>query len=516
MIIARAMASFAVTAGLAAVGLVAPSGGAVRDGAAGQVQLDATVPPEAPKAVKVGKTSIKLSWPRHELAWHYEVRYGTQAGGAGGTVTDIGDRRRVGGLSNATRYHVQYRAVSGARDGRWDAVAPRSAWSEPLRLRTSAAVPGKFTAVKATGGIDRIRLRWKKTRNTTRYTVKVADNRGMTRNLRTYPGISGTRFTIRNLTRGSRSGMPSYVRIRAHNKGLTMRDSKRYRVYPAPPKVSGAEKISVASYNVLCAVCTPGTSKAPSWQRRVPAMMKTIRAKKPGVILLQEALNVPVPGSPGVLAMKSFSRKLNRAGYRLDRQPEKASRHIQNRVAYKQSRYTLLRSGTFRLPTPRNERVRGASWAKLESKSTGRKFFAVSYHVSPELPLRGAKSKTSTMRRVDRKMRQLNPHRRPVVAGGDMNSGFNQPPGNVPHRAMIRAGWTDAASAVKRDRAEYPTYNGYRKRQKKTLSRIDYIFTKNIRGTLSYENVVKVDRKGRLRSLPGSDHNMVLARMKLR
>jgi GH18 family chitinase len=89
-------------------------------------------------------------------------------------------------------------------------------------------------------------------------------------------------------------------------------------------------------------------------------------------------------------------------------------------------------------------------------------------------------------------------------------------PSNLPHEAMIKAGWTNAASSAAKTDFLYPTTNSYKKQQKSTSGRIDYIFTKNIAGTVSYENVLDIDRSGRLCSTPGSDHNMVLAKVKLK
>ncbi|WP_171059238.1 hypothetical protein [Arthrobacter crystallopoietes] len=50
---------------------------------------------------------------------------------------------------------------------------------------------------------------------------------------------------------------------------------------------------------------------------------------------------------------------------------------------------------------------------------------------------------------------------------------------------MIKAGWTDAASSAAKTDFLYPTTNSFKKQQKSTFGRIDYIFTKYIAGTVS-------------------------------
>ena len=311
--------------------------------------------------------------------------------------------------------------------------------------------------------------------------------------------------------------MPNFIRVYAHNKEAKTRTSKRYTAFAAAPKIAGTEKLSVASYNLLCALCKgrPGV-KCAAWTTRVNTIMKTISAKKPDILLLQEASNYKVPGTKRTQSMVDFRKRLKKAGYALDRSPEKlGSSHYSNRIAYNSKKYKLVKKGTFALPTAKGANKRGAAWALLKSRKSGKQFYALSFHVDPKIPLSGKGSKAETMRLIDRKLGARNSKNRPVLIAGDMNSHYYQRPSNVPHETMMELGWTDAASSASKKNFGYSTFNGYHKRQASSWSRIDYIFTKNINGTLSYENVVDVDKKGRLRSVPGSDHNMVLAKVRL-
>ena len=468
----------------------------------------------APKLVSAGYTGFTLDWNLVSGANRYEVRYSTRSDLAGAPVVEKVNSRYLGDLDDATTYYIQYRALyrePGSDYGEY----VRSAWSPTLKATTQADYPGAFTTLEAAGGADSITVAWNRTADTTHYTVKVADNMAMTLRPRTFSNVTGTSLKITGLTHGSRSSMPSFIRVYAHNKTYKTRTSVRLTAYPAAPALGGSEPLTVASQNLLCASCT--VTGAPHWNTRKLTHLKTIKTKNPDVLLLQEAMNVNIPGTANTKAMTDFQARLKTLGYALDRTPERAgTKHYWNRIAYKSSKYTLVKRGTFALPTPTGLDRRGAAWVALKSKKTGKIAYAVSYHVDPKLPLTGSVSKTAVMQTIDRQMKTINTRNRAVIVGGDMNSSFYQLPSNAPHEAFIKAGWTDTASSAAKTDFLYPTTNGFKTQQKSTFGRIDYIFTKNIAGTVSYENVLDIDAAGRLRSTPGSDHNMVLAKLKLK
>jgi len=474
------------------------------------VQAEAVAaPPKAPQVIDRSRVSFDLKWPDYSGADHYVVRYGTRSDFTGAKTVTKFTSRNIGGLANATMYYIQYRPVNGAGDA-------LTGWSGTLKATTLAYHPGKFTSIKAKGGQDSITVSWSKPAHATHYSVKIADDLKMTRNVRTFDNIKGTTYTIRNVPNGSRSAMPNFIRVYAHNKGFETRQSQRVTAYAGAPKASGKEQVSVASWNVLCAICKgdPGTNP-PRWTKRAGILEKTIKSKRPDVLLLQEAKNYKVPGAESTKSMDDFAKRLKKAGYALDRKPEKpGSDHYSNRIAYSTKKFKLVKKGTFSLPKAEGENKRGAVWTLLKSRTTGRQFYAVSYHVDPNIPLTGKNSKADTMKRIDAKMASLNKKKLPVIIGGDANTDYYQLPSNAPHETMMALGWTDAASSAKKTNYMYSTFNGYH-RQIKSWSRIDYIFTKGIKGTVSYENVLNVDSKGRLRSTPGSDHNMILAKVKL-
>ncbi|GER22006.1 hypothetical protein NCCP1664_05030 [Zafaria cholistanensis] len=468
----------------------------------------------APTVTAVTTAGVGLAWPDHAGAHHYEVRHSTSPAFTDAVVEEKYNSRYVDGLANATTYHIQYRALTRPPGAPYGTYVP-TGWSDTLTVTTEARFPGAFTTLEATGGLDSITVRWNETAYTTHYTVVVADDHKMTRNKRTFENVTGTSLTVRDLSQGSRTGMPTFVKVSAHNKTYLTRTSRRLTAYAAAPEVAGTETLRFAAQNLLCSTCkVPGKTFAP-WATRVKTHLATIKAQNPDVLILNEAANQPLPGTKKVRSMDGFVAGLKKQGYALDSRLEKAGqRDVPNRVAYKSAKYALVDKGWFKLPTARGENQRTAAWVLLKSRRTGKEFYAVSTHVSVNLPQTGATSKESSAELVVRRMAGINGQDLPMVLGGDMNSSFYQQP-NAPHSAFIADGWTDTASSANRTNYLYPTtHYGTGRKLEQTYGRIDYLFTKNIAGTVSYRNVITV-KDGTVVSKHGSDHTMVTATAKL-
>lgn len=459
-------------------------------------------------------SSILLEWPAYPMANRYEVRFSVRADFTDATIVEKVNSRTVSTLKDGTKYYFQYRALlraPGTPAGTYD----RSEWSATSSATTNALFPGAFTSVKAPGGADSLNVRWNKTANTTHYTVTVADDHAMKRNKRVFTNIKSTSFTVKKLTHGSRSGMPTFVQVQAHNKGFKTRTSSRITAYAAAPKVVGTELVSIGSQNLLCASCVPSGPKRAHWKTRVKIHMDTIKNEKLDVILLQEALNQNIPGSK-TKTMDDLGKRLKSLGYALDRTPEKGGpNQMVNRVAYNSSKYQALKRGTFALPAAKGGGVRGAAWVLLKSKKTGKQFYVASVHIDPKLPQSGKVSKDSNAALINKQMTKINKKNLPVVVGGDFNSSFYAVP-NTPHQQLMKSGWTDAASSASRTNyMRATTSKGTGSTMGSTYGRIDYVFTKNIAGTVSYKNVVKF-KGNKIVSKHGSDHHMVVAKVKLK
>ncbi|MFF5790742.1 hypothetical protein ACFY5D_01705 [Paeniglutamicibacter sp. NPDC012692] len=469
-----------------------------------------------PNISGVTSGSVNLSWPTHEGDHSYEVRYSVRPDFNDAKMEVKFDSRTIRGLADGTKYYFQYRVrthVPKTPSG----VYERSAWSATSSATTDALFPNAFSSVKTTGGVDSINVRWSKTTNTTHYTVIVADDVSLKENKRVFTNIKGTSFTVNDLNNGSRSGMPTFVQVQAHNKGFHTRSARRITAYPAAPKLSGCEAVTIASQNLMCATCIVPGAKRAHWNTRVKIHMDTIKAEKPDVILIQEGLNQHIPGSKTkAKSMEDLAKRLKAQGYVLERKPEKpGSKQYSNRVAYKKAEFKALKHGVFRIPNAKGEDRRGAAWVLLQSKKTGKQFYAVSVHISPKLPQTGNVSMASSAELINAKLATINKKSLPIVTGGDFNSSYYDSP-NSPHTTLVKAGWTDAASSAKRTNyMRATTSQGTGSKMALTYGRIDYIMTKNISGTVSYKNVVST-KNNRIVSQHGSDHHMVVAKIKIK
>ncbi|MGL3807222.1 hypothetical protein ACSYDW_14100 [Paeniglutamicibacter sp. R2-26] len=464
----------------------------------------------------VTSVSVHLAWPKQQGAHSYEVRYSIRPDFKDARIEAKYESRTIGGLDNGTRYYFQYRVRTHAPKAP-AGVYELSAWSETATATTRALFPGSFSSVKTRGGEDSITINWNKTSNTTHYSVVVADDVSLKKNRRVFTNIKGTGFTVHDLKNGSRSGMPTFVQVQAHNKGYHTRTARRIAAYPAAPRLSGGELVTVASQNLMCATCIVPGAKRAHWNTRVKIHMDTIKAENPDVILIQEGLNQRIPGSrTKAQSMGELSKRLKSQGYVLERKPEKpGSAQYSNRVAYKKAKFKSLKHGVFKIPHAKGEDRRGAAWVLLQSKKTGKQFYAVSVHISPKLPQTGKTSMASSAELINATLGKINKKNLPIVTGGDFNSSYYDGP-NSPHTTLLKTGWTDTASSAKRTNyMRATTSQGTGSTMGSTYGRIDYIMTKNISGTVSYKNVVTI-KKGKIVSRHGSDHHMVVAKIRIK
>jgi endonuclease/exonuclease/phosphatase family metal-dependent hydrolase len=131
--------------------------------------------------------------------------------------------------------------------------------------------------------------------------------------------------------------------------------------------------LRVGSYNIMCENCSKGKA---TWATRRGPLVATIRAQDLDVLGVQEASIGRIPGGG-----YQYSDLINRLGspYKLTENSRKAS--PDNRVIYNSDRVKLIKEGVVALP--RGPSRRFLSWAILEQKSTGKRFFFSSTHLEP-------------------------------------------------------------------------------------------------------------------------------------
>jgi len=305
---------------------------------------------------------------------------------------------------------------------------------------------------------------------------------------------------------------------------------------------SKAKVVRVATFNVRTARATHDKR---SWLKRSPDVAREILSRNPGVVALQELGPGRADGKKGTLKGRvrqttSLTNSLKRLGggrYKLVRTTSyfaPGTKHGTQgaRILYDSSRFTLKtrcpektgkrnfnKSCAFDLPLApgdSKEKLRSAAYAEFADKRTGHRFFVVSAHMdsrhskSNKVEAKYNRLRASQARAVANKLARVNPHNRPVVFGGDINSWRTDRGRYAPHRALVAKGYRDAAKAKVRINYAYTTVNHYDVKLKKSRSgngtRLDVIMVKGARGVTRYENKMAVVDRSR-----PSDHNMGVA-----
>ena len=339
------------------------------------------------------------------------------------------------------------------------------------------------------------------------------------------------------------SGRHLYIRLFAVNKdGSATRSrafSKERAVLLRGLAPAKGVVVRVATFNVRTA---RATTDARNWLTRAPDVAAEIKQRLPGVVLLQElgpgradGRDISLGGTPRQTT--SLLTALQRAGlssYRLVRTTGYVKPGTEHgtqgaRILYDARRYRLVTdcpettagsswnpSCSFDLPiwgTDEDERRR-AAYAELEDIGSGRRFFVVSAHLDSRHSSNTSTEKNyNTLRgrqaaaAVDG-VAKLDPHRRPLVFGGDVNSWQANRIGYAPHDALVSRGFVDAAAAQVAYNLKYSTINHFDRTVKASGtygSRLDVVMARGARGINRYENKLEVTSSRR-----PSDHNMVL------
>jgi len=441
----------------------------------------------APSNKEINTTSFLMNWKNVAKANHYQIQVSTKSNFKNAKTQDRYNHKWSGEVAQNTTYYSRYRAVYKNKNKK-----TYSSWSKVLKTTTKPKTPLSFTTkVKTTS--NSATLTWGKSKYATKYRVVVADNQAVNKN----PKITWTTKNTAKVSLNSRDGQVKFLKVTAYN-GSKYTHSNILTATAQSPAVAKGENIKVASQNVLCFDCTvKGVKNSDiTWAKRSVIHLAEIKAKNPDVLLLQEAWN-PNNG------LTSFYTNLKNQGYtEAHKNPTYTGGGYSNRVYYKSSKYTQISAGDFSIPGEK----RGATWALLKSKSTGKEFYVVSTHLSPfDTPAVRAKSAEV----INAQMDKLNTKKKTIIVGGDMNTQPGEA-AKTAHTTFIQKGWTDAASAKKAVNKQYSTHNAFTKSNfNPDYNRLDYIYSKNTGGWSTYENVVKVS-KGKIVDKHGSDHNMIV------
>ena len=307
--------------------------------------------------------------------------------------------------------------------------------------------------------------------------------------------------------------------------------------------------LRVATFNVRT---VKATKDKRNWLLRKDDVANEILTSRAGVVLLQEISPGRADGKGGSTAKvgrqtttllaqlakqggKAYDYKMNRTTLLVKTGVKRGTQG--GRVLYDNKRYKMVSSCpektgkttynpscSFKLPIAagdsEKQRRRG-SYALLENRKTGQKFYAVSAHLDP----RHSSSKTNgpkynNLRAAQAKylvsfIKSINTKNYPVVFGSDINTWQSDKSGYSAHEALVAGGFYDTAAATVRVNAEYNTSNGFATTLYKSAHgygpHLDVIMVKNGKGGADrWVNVLQNPDADR-----PSDHNLVWADIRI-
>ena len=232
-------------------------------------------------------------------------------------------------------------------------------------------------------------------------------------------------------------------------------------------------ELKVMSYNIRMGIAKDGTN---SWEFRYPATAMMIEDQMPDVFGVQEAFDFQI------LFIKENCRQYVCAG--VGRDDGKSKGEFMS-IFWNKKTVKMIKWGTFWLSETPEKPSKGwdahckrtATWALMQDKKTGKKF----YYVNTHLDHRGAEARKNGLQLIVDRIKDMNPKGYPMVLTGD----FNVQPDN-PALTELDKKMSDARrTAAKTDwRA---TYNGWGR----FASMIDYIYYLGFSSCLEYETIVK-------------------------
>ncbi|MDQ0633527.1 endonuclease/exonuclease/phosphatase family metal-dependent hydrolase [Arthrobacter pascens] len=503
--------------------------------------------PTGLKSTATAATSVSLSWNPVPNAPEYRVQIYSKP-----DMSDSIYRRFTAasgvayGLTPETGYSARVRVIGSAGES-------LSAYSAPFTFTTPVDPYPTPTGFSATTTYRTANLTWNPVPNAPGYRLAIATKPDMSdAEWRRYAGTNTAEI------RGLNQLTTYYFQVRVIDDAGTALSAYTPVLSiatkaepPAPPALTNPLK--VASYNVMCATCTPedtDTANPLPWSERRGAVVANIKSRMPDIIGVQEASQgwLNEPGQTVSLSQfEDLLQRLNSAGANYAVSNNKRNNCVDSttptncvyadqgasqgaRIFYNPTAVEIVKSGSKALPVasvPENPRF--FAWAIAKQKSTGKLFFFGDTHLSTSkaegfYELRKLQAET-----IVSVIRQENSAGLPILMTGDLNSSKWQKPSNAPYDVFTNFGlidplgndyWQDfpsmAATAEKRINAFLDSWNGYNivapgtSNKAANGSYIDYILTSKMRVS-QWETVANVDSAGNFVGIIPSDHNMVVA-----
>ncbi|MFZ1282892.1 MAG: fibronectin type III domain-containing protein [Propionicimonas sp.] len=499
----------------------------------------------APKGLAVSEsvgTGLRIIWQAVSTAPRYRVQYATAATMAGASYLQSADTSlEIAGLSPGTTYYLKVRVISTAG-------ANLSAYSAAISVKTpTEAATTYFSPVglSADGQTDaKVTASWTSRGSGLSYEVQYADNSDFTE-----PQAERTGGTSTTLT-GLQAATRYYLRVRVVTDSGTPNSAFSSAVRTSTTSATPAP-LRVASYNVRCANCFAGLPNELTWYQRRDTVVATVLAQKPDVIGLQEASQGWLKDSAGKpVSLSQFEDLVNRLGspYKLTNSHRNncvksttpsnctyadrgASQGV--KIVYNSATLDLVDEGSLRLSEiDSSDNDRYVSWAILELKQSGKRFFFADTHLEPTADASGQSAyfnlRVKQTKETLAEVAKRNPDKLPTYIVGDFNSHKWTTPSNGPYDAMKAAGYVDplgntyrstsvasGATVQRRIRTNVSSYNGFVRKAPSfsylNATYLDYIWTSAGIAVPEWETVVNLDSAGNFVGVIPSDHNLLRA-----
>jgi endonuclease/exonuclease/phosphatase family metal-dependent hydrolase len=512
----------------------------------GTIAIRAVLPKPGIK-VAGGASSFTVSWGKVAGAKGYVVEYSTKSSFSGVkkvSVSATTTHKVVKGLKNDVPYYVRVRAVAPS--------AADTSVSGAKKVTPDTGYPRELTITVVTAGPNKVKVSWTGQARATKVGVIAGSDSIVTKNLfrsAWYPATTTSiTMTVPESLRdemGTGSGNPIHVKVATYNS-LTATDAmptksdgaKFYRLAPAgsygyaEPVAPSGPLIRVGTWNVRSVASSAGM-KGYTWKDRRLKVRDNILASGTSLLGLAELSTADAGLGNGKRQWEDLRDLLAPSGWAIANLPStyKLKPDATNgaHLYYKTADLEVL-DGGFVSPRdhsgiswPAGIPDRFWSWAQFRSKKTGTVFFAAAAHLPvDDNGVNGREKLRVAIVTAMNKFLSARAGNAPIVILGDLNSTVLKSSSGADN-ALRRAGYYDAASALKRSSNHYATVNhvhqidnlkavGYPYtpyRAPHAGSRLDYIMVKNAPGSARYTNQMLLTPTGKFDTrYQGSDHNL--------
>ena len=264
-------------------------------------------------------------------------------------------------------------------------------------------------------------------------------------------------------------------------------------------------ELSVISFNIKVSGGLSDLFNPNIWSRRKSATPAMIKDQCPDIFGVQEALSDQLEDVGGELPNYSYVGVGREDGKEISEITDSEDSGEIMAIFYNTSEIDLLDWGTYWLSeTPDEPSIsweadfkRTMTWAKMQMKYSGKKFFYVNTHLDNH----SGTARTEGLKLIVNKIAEMNIDNLPVVLTGD----FNVTPDNPVLKVLDNAKMLDARTTAE-ETDDLATFNGWGKEEARV---IDYIYYRGFSSCPEYETIVK--QYANIQYI--SDHYPIVARL---